>query len=50
MSDGMKYGDVALGVESALPGATRPALRRDDVGPELRAHLKQAGWRAPGER
>lgn len=26
------------------------ALRRDDVGPELRAHLKQTGWRAPGER
>jgi UTP--glucose-1-phosphate uridylyltransferase len=26
------------------------ALRRDDVGPQLRAHLKEAGWRAPGER
>jgi UTP--glucose-1-phosphate uridylyltransferase len=26
------------------------ALRREDVGPELRAHLKLAGWRAPGER
>jgi UTP--glucose-1-phosphate uridylyltransferase len=26
------------------------AMRRDDVGPELRAHLKLAGWRAPGER
>lgn len=28
MTGGMKYGDVALGVESALPAATRPARRR----------------------
>jgi len=26
------------------------ALRREDVGPLLRAHLKELGWRAPGER
>jgi UTP--glucose-1-phosphate uridylyltransferase len=26
------------------------ALRRDDVAPQLRAHLKEMGWRAPGER
>lgn len=26
------------------------ALRREDLGPQLRAHLKEAGWRAPGER
>lgn len=27
MTDGMKYGDVALGVESALPAFIRPARR-----------------------
>jgi len=26
------------------------ALRREDVAPLLRAHLKELGWRAPGER
>jgi len=26
------------------------ALRRADVAPHLRAHLKEIGWRAPGER
>ncbi|MGH2471164.1 MAG: UTP--glucose-1-phosphate uridylyltransferase [Candidatus Limnocylindria bacterium] len=26
------------------------ALRREDVAPPLRAHLKELGWRAPGER
>jgi UTP--glucose-1-phosphate uridylyltransferase len=26
------------------------ALRREDLAPLLRAHLKEAGWRAPGER
>jgi len=26
------------------------ALRREDVGPRVRAHLKEIGWRAPGER
>lgn len=29
MTGGMKYGDVALGVESALPAVTRPARRRN---------------------
>ena len=28
MTGGMKYGDVALGVESALPATARPARRR----------------------
>jgi len=28
MTGGIKYGDVALGVESALPATTRPARRR----------------------
>ncbi len=27
MNGGMKYGDVALGVESALPACLRPARR-----------------------
>ncbi len=26
------------------------ALKREDVAPQLRAHLKEIGWRAPGER
>jgi UTP--glucose-1-phosphate uridylyltransferase len=26
------------------------ALRREDLAPLLRAHLKESGWRAPGER
>ena len=26
------------------------ALRRADLAPQLRAHLKESGWRAPGER
>ena len=26
------------------------ALRREDLAPQLRAHLKEIGWRAPGER
>jgi UTP--glucose-1-phosphate uridylyltransferase len=26
------------------------ALRREDVAPMVRAHLKEIGWRAPGER
>src|SRR5438093_2035493 len=26
------------------------ALKREDVAPHLRAHLKEIGWRAPGER
>lgn len=26
------------------------ALRRDDIGPQLRAYLKESGWRPPGER
>ena len=26
------------------------ALRREDVAPLVRAHLKEIGWRAPGER
>jgi UTP--glucose-1-phosphate uridylyltransferase len=26
------------------------ALRREDVAPQLRAYLKEIGWRAPGER
>ncbi|HVD31210.1 MAG TPA: UTP--glucose-1-phosphate uridylyltransferase [Methylomirabilota bacterium] len=26
------------------------ALGREDLGPRLRAHLKESGWRAPGER
>jgi UTP--glucose-1-phosphate uridylyltransferase len=26
------------------------ALRREDVAPQLRAYLKELGWRAPGER
>ena len=26
------------------------ALRREDLSPLLRAHLKEIGWRAPGER
>ena len=26
------------------------ALRREDVAPRVRAHLKKIGWRAPGER
>ena len=29
MSGGVKYGDIALGVESALPSFTRPASRLD---------------------
>jgi hypothetical protein len=28
MSSGTKYGDVALGVESALPAVTRPSRHR----------------------
>ena len=31
MNAGMKYGNVALGVESALPAVTWPARRRSRV-------------------
>jgi hypothetical protein len=31
MTGGMKYGDVALGVESALPAVARPLRRRNRV-------------------
>ena len=31
MTGGMKYGDIALGVESALPAATRPARHHSRV-------------------
>ena len=39
MSSGMKYGDVALGVESALPAITLPVRRRSRGHARLRRLL-----------
>jgi UTP--glucose-1-phosphate uridylyltransferase len=39
---GDKFGYVKAFIDAAL--------RRDDLAPLLRAHLKEGGWRAPGER
>jgi UTP--glucose-1-phosphate uridylyltransferase len=39
---GDKFGYVKAFIDAAL--------RREDLAPLVRAHLKQGGWRAPGER